>query len=93
MSPMTEPNIDDIKMVRSTFLQPRKAPIIAKNLRSPPPIASFLKTTEPMRRIINKEKNPNNAPEREAKNVALWDESPRNGGYIPFNIRPNAIPG
>ena len=29
------------------YLQPRKAPIIAASFTSPPPIASFLKITEP----------------------------------------------
>ena len=35
------------------YLQPRKAPIIAASLTSPPPIASFLKITEPAKPMIN----------------------------------------
>ena len=47
------------------YLQPRKAPIIAASLTSPPPIASFLKITEPAKPIINIIPPPTTTPKAE----------------------------
>ena len=50
------------------YLQPRKAPIIAASLTSPPPIASFLKIAEPAKPMINIIPPPTRTPKAEFKN-------------------------
>jgi len=41
VTPMTEPTSDAAKIMNGTERQPRKAPIIASSLMSPPPIPSL----------------------------------------------------
>ena len=47
------------------YLQPKKAPIIAASFTSPPPIASFLKITEPAKPITNIIPPPTTTPKAE----------------------------
>jgi hypothetical protein len=51
--PINAPKKNPKKSEIMIYLQPMKAPIIAASLTSPPPIASFLKITEPARPMIN----------------------------------------
>ena len=47
------------------YLQPRKAPIMAASFTSPPPIASFLKISEPAMPITNIIPPPTTIPKAE----------------------------
>ena len=49
----------------TTYLQPRKAPIIATSFTSPPPIASFLKIIEPAIPMISIIPPPASTPKAE----------------------------
>jgi len=51
--PVTAPRKNPKKSETIIYFQPRKAPIMAASFTSPPPIASFLKITEPAKPMIN----------------------------------------
>jgi len=50
--PVNAPKKNPKKSEMMIYLQPRKAPIIAESFTSPPPIASFLKISEPAKPIM-----------------------------------------
>ena len=66
--PVSAPKKNPKKSEMMIYLQPRKAPIMAASLTSPPPIASFLKITEPPKPMINIIPPPTTTPKAEFTN-------------------------
>jgi len=66
-------------------LQPRKAPIMAASFTSPPPIASFLKISEPVMPMTNIIPPPASTPKAESMNEIY--------GTKKLKINPITIPG
>ena len=64
--PVIEPRKNPKKSASRVDCHPKKAPVIAANLISPPPIASFLKKKLPAIAIRNKLPPPASTPNKES---------------------------
>ena len=70
--PTTSPAKGARKNTMRVACQPMKLPIIAINVTSPKPMASFLNVAPPIKRTLQMIPVPNATPNRELSNPAQW---------------------
>ena len=73
LTPKNAPARNDIKRVIKVYCHPINAPIIAINLISPPPIASFLKINHPKRETHVRLNPPNKVPPNDLSKASIFD--------------------